>query len=401
MRAIYNGFSMGKARLPFPSRGKNTSNPKSFWLVKIIIDSLKYLKSEFFSFLLFLSSYTKDKVMFFSNIFEKNKNTVVKSILIKRGKRNRFFLHVSAMAVLSFGVLISPFITQQNPFSEDEDLLSFAQDITSEQQNLAPQDVFQTQLSEKPRSEIVSYTVQKGDTLSGIATKFGVSEDTLRWRNSLRNDAITVGDTLEILPVTGVAHKVISGDTIYSISKKYSTNPQGIVDFPFNDFADPQTFSLVVGQTVIVPEGVQPQAQPTYIARRAFTPTGPIVVSGSGFAWPVRGTMNQYYSWYHRAVDIGAPLGTPIVAAQSGTISYAISGGWNYGYGTHVIISGANGYQTLYAHMSGLNVSSGQSVVAGSTVVGWVGLTGRTTGAHLHFEVRSGSGLLNPLSFLH
>jgi murein DD-endopeptidase MepM/ murein hydrolase activator NlpD len=111
--------------------------------------------------------------------------------------------------------------------------------------------------------------------------------------------------------------------------------------------------------------------------------------------------MNQYYSWYHRAVDLGAPVGTPIVAAHSGTVSEAIAGGWNYGYGTHVIISGDNGYQTLYAHMSALGVSSGQRVVAGSTIVGWVGMTGRTTGPHLHFEIRSGGGFLNPLSFLH
>ena len=381
--------------------GKNAPQKKPFSrYVKPLFENLKYLKSEFASFLLFLSSYSKEKIMFFSNIFEKNKNNVVKSILIKRGKRNRFFLHVSAMAVLSLGVLISPLITSENPFSENENLLSFAQDISTEQQNLAPQDVFQTQLSDKPRSEIITYTVQKGDTLSGIAGKFGVSEDTLKWQNSLRGDSITVGDTLEVLPVTGVAHKVTSGDTIYSIAKKYNSNPQAIVDFPFNDFADPQTFSLVVGQTVIVPEGVQPQAQPTYIARRTFIPTGPVVVSGAGFTWPVRGTMNQYYSWYHKAIDIGSPVGTPVVAAQSGTVSYAIAGGWNYGYGTHVIISGDNGYQTLYAHMSGLNVSAGQNVVAGSTVVGWVGLTGRTTGAHLHFEVRSGGGLLNPLGFL-
>jgi len=368
---------------------------------KAVVEALIYLKSEFGSFLLFLSSYTKDKVMFFSNIFEKNKNTVVKTILIKRGKRNRFFLHVSAMAVLSFGVLISPLITEQNPFSKNQNLLSFAQDIATQKQSLAPQDVFQTQLSEKPRSEIVNYTVQKGDTLSGIAKKFGVSEDTIKWQNDLTDDSITVGDSLQILPVTGIAHKVTSGDTIYTIAKKYSSNPQAIVDFPFNDFADPQTFSLVVGQTIIVPDGVQPQAAPVYIARRGPTTTSPRAVSGAGFSWPVQGTMNQYYSWYHRAVDLGAPLGTPVVAAQSGTVSEAIAGGWNYGYGTHVIISGDNGYQTLYAHMSSLNVSSGQKVTAGSTVVGWVGLTGRTTGPHLHFEVRSGGNFYDPLSFLH
>lgn len=390
MRRVNSGFAMGK--IPRFSENKT---------IKAVAEAVSYLKSEFGSFLLFLSSYTKDKVMFFSNIFEKNKNTIVKTILIKRGKRNRFFLHVSAMAVLSLGVLISPLITEQNPFSKDQNLLSFAQDITDQKQSLAPQDVFQTQLSEKPRSEVVHYTVQKGDTLSGIAKKFGISEDTIKWQNDLTGDDITVGDTLEILPVTGIAHKVASGDTIYTIAKKYSSNPQAIVDFPFNDFADPQTFSLVVGQTIIVPDGVQPQAAPVYIARRGPTTTSPRAVSGAGFSWPVQGTMNQYYSWYHRAVDLGAPLGTPVVAAQSGTVSEAIAGGWNYGYGTHVIISGDNGYQTLYAHMSSLNVSSGQKVTAGSTVVGWVGMTGRTTGPHLHFEVRSGGNFYDPLSFLH
>lgn len=370
-------------------------------VLKETANNIRYLKSEFSSFLFFLSSYTKDKVMFFSNIFEKNKNTVVKSILIKRGKRNRFFLHVSAMAVLSLGVLISPLITEQNPFSKNQNLLSFAQDISTEKQSLAPQDVFQTQLSDKPRSEIVSYTVQKGDTLSGIAKKFSVSEDTIRWQNDLTNDDITVGDTLQILPVTGIAHKVTSGETIYTIAKKYSSNPQAIVDFPFNDFADPQTFSLVVGQTLIVPDGVQPQAAPIYIARKTFTPSGPVVITGAGFTWPIHGTMNQYFSWYHKAIDIGAPLGTPVLAAHTGTVSEAISGGWNYGYGTHVIISGDNGYQTMYAHMSSLNVSSGEHVTAGATVIGWVGLTGRTTGPHLHFEIRSGSNFYDPLSFLH
>lgn len=370
-----------------------------FTFLKNIASSLFYLKNEIRSFLLFLSSYTIDKVMFFSNIFEKNKNTVVKSVLIKRGKRNRFFLHVSAMAVLSIGVLISPFITQSNPFSENKNLLSFAQGIAGEQKSLEPQDVFQTQTSDKPRSEIVTYTVQKGDTITGIAKKFGISEDTIKWQNDLKSDYISIGDSLEILSVSGIAHKVLSGDTVYTIAKKYSANSQAIVDFPFNDFADPQTFSLVTGQIIIVPDGVQPQAQPTYIARRTFIPSGPVVISGAGFTWPARGTMNQYYSWYHKGIDVGAPIGTPVIAAQSGVVSGAYSGGWNGGYGVHVIIAGDNGYQTLYSHMSAVNVSAGQSVAVGS-VVGWVGMTGRTTGPHLHFEIRSGGGFQDPLSFL-
>ena len=376
----------------------------SFVVAKKYISAINqahiFLKKEFASFLIFLSTYLKDKIMFFSTKFEKNKNVVVKSVLIKRGKRNRFFLHVSAMAVLSIGVLISPFITESSPFTHQENLLTFAQELSEENQSLAPNDVFETQLSDKPRAEIIEYTVQKGDTVSGIAKRFGISDDTIRWENGLRGDNITVGDTLKILPVTGIAHKVSSGDTIYTIAKKYDSNAQAIVDFPFNDFADPQTFSLVTGQTVIVPDGVKPEVQPTYIRRQPFIATGPTVVSGAGFTWPVRGSLNQYFAWYHRAIDIGAPVGTPIVSAQSGVVSQVYVGGWNGGYGTHVIISGDNGYSTLYAHMSGVNVSPGQKVSAGSSLVGWVGLTGRTTGAHLHFEIRGSGGLYNPLSFL-
>lgn len=384
----------------YNSAGRNSKGTGLFQKIKPLKENLSNLSIEFKSFIVFLYTYSKEKIMFFSNIFEDNKNTVVKSVLIKRGKRNRFFLHVSAMAVLAIGVLISPFITQTNPFSDDQSLLSFAQGISEEEKSLEPADVFQTQASEKPRSEIIKYTVQKGDTIAGIGKKFGISEETIKWQNDLRGDTIAVGDVLEILPVTGVSIKVASGDTVYTIAKKYSANAQAIVDFPFNDFADPQTFSLVVGQTLIVPDGVEPQAAPTYIARRTYIPSGPVVITGGGFTWPIRGTMNQYYSWYHKAIDVGAPIGTPIVAAHTGVVTESISGGWNYGYGTHIIVSGDNGYQTLYAHMSSLNVSAGSRVSAGATVVGWVGMTGRTTGPHLHFEVRSGGTFYDPLSFL-
>jgi murein DD-endopeptidase MepM/ murein hydrolase activator NlpD len=378
----------------FPSLG-------TISLFKNLSTSIAYLKKEIPSFLLFLYSYFRDKTFVFSNTFEKNKKSIVKSVLIKRGKRNRFFLHVSAMALLFLGVLISPFITDSNPFSNNTNMLTFAQSLSSDQQSLAPQDVFETELSEKPRSEIITYKVQKGDTLSSIAKKYGISEDTIRWQNNLKSDSITVGDALQILPVTGVAYKVQAGDTIYTIAKKFGINAQGIVDFPFNDFADPQTFSLVTGQTLIVPNGVQPSAQSNYSAPTNYTPPpGPVVITGGGFTWPVHGTMNQYFSWYHKAVDLGAPIGTPVQAAQSGVVEKAISGGWNDGYGTHVIISGDNGYQTLYAHMRNLNVTTGQRVSAGD-VIGWVGVTGRTTGPHLHFEIRSGSNFYDPLSFLH
>jgi murein DD-endopeptidase MepM/ murein hydrolase activator NlpD len=360
----------------------------------------EFLLFEAKAFISFIKIYGKDKAFIFSDTFENNKNTVVKNVLIKRGKRNRMFLHVSALAVLTAGVVLSPFISDSSLFGGNTNISTFAQGAQEGEQSLISEDVFQTQASEKPRDKIITYVVQKGDTISTIAKKFGISIDTIKWENNLKSDTITVGDSLLIMPVTGMSHKVARGDTVYTIAKKYSANAQAIVDYPFNDFANPQTFSLVEGQILIVPDGVKPEEAPRYI-RQTFIASGPVVITGGGFTWPVRGTLNQGYAWYHKGIDIGASVGVPVVAAQSGVAAEVYTGGWNSGYGTHVIVSGDNGYSTLYAHMSAVNVSPGQRVVAGSTVLGWVGMTGRTTGPHLHFEVRGGgAGFLSPLSVL-
>ncbi len=356
------------------------------------------LFKELTSFFKFLHIYLKDKVLIFSEGFEGGKGVLVHSVLIKRGKRNRMFLHISAMAVLTLGVVISPFISDVNLFGQNSNL-SFAQSADNSESSITTEDVFNTQASEKPRASIINYTVQKGDTIGTVAKKFGISVDTIKWQNNLTSDTISVGDNLEILPVTGIAHKVAHGDTVYTIAKKYGANAQAIVDFPFNDFANPQTFSLVDGEILIVPDGVKPEEAPRYV-RPQYIATGPVNVTATGFTWPIHGTINQEFSWYHKAVDLGAPIGTPIAAAQNGVVASAFSSGWNDGYGIHVIIAGDNGYQTLYAHMMALNVSAGDRVVAGKTIVGWVGLTGRTTGPHLHFEIRSGGNFYNPLSIL-
>lgn len=358
--------------------------------------ALAALFSEVVEFVRFFSEYSHKKVFLFMDLFEGGKNQMVKGVLIRRGRGSRMFLHTAAMSLLMFAALISPFISSAL-LESDENLQANAFDGTY----VIAEDVFETTASKKPRDEIISYTVQKGDTVSTVAQRFGVSEDTVRWANDISGDNIRVGEAIDILPVTGVAHKVKAGDTVYTIADKYDANPQAIVDFPFNDFANPQTFSLVVGQYVIVPDGVPPQVPAAAPARRQqYVATGPVQVGAGGFSWPIHGTLNQYFAWYHPGIDIGAGVGTPIVAATSGTVAAVYTSGWNGGYGTHVIISGDNGYTTLYAHMSGVNVSSGQRVSAGSTVVGWVGMTGRTTGPHLHFEVRGGAGSVNPLGVL-
>lgn len=361
--------------------------------------TLRFLMVELKSFFRFFKIYITDKLIFASKAFEDRKNLVVKNILIKRGKRNRLFLHVSIMTILTLGVLISPFISESTLFGKQNELLSFAK-ASPTSLTVSQDSVFQTQNS-NVRDKIITYTVQKGDTISSIANKFDISEDTIRWQNGLTGDEIGIGDTLEILPVTGIAHKVSEGDTVYTIAKKYGVNAQAVAVYPFNDFANPQTFSLVTGQIIIVPEGVKPEEQdkPQYI-KRTFIASGPAVVTATGFTWPVRGPVNQGFFWYHPGTDIGGNVGTPVYSAQSGVVAEVWAGGWNFGYGTHVVISGDNGYSTLYAHMSGVNVSVGDRVNAGGTVVGWIGMTGRTTGAHLHFEIRSSGGNLNPLGFM-
>lgn len=348
-------------------------------------------------FIVFLQSYLREKILIVLSFIENTKNIIVKTVLIKRGRRNRIFLHLSAMIILTFGLVVSPFISDSNLFSGNK-MLSFAQ-VANKEDSIASADVFQTEESVKPRDKTVNYTVQKGDTISTIAKRFGISEDTVRWANSLKSDNIVVGDNLQILPVTGISHKVERGESVYSIAKKYATNPQEIVDFPFNDFANPQTFSLIEGQMLVVPNGVKPQEKPTYI-RPVYIATGPVVVTTGGFTWPIRGSISQFYSWYHKGIDITSPMGTSIVSAQNGTVSEVYNSGWNWGYGIYLVIAGDNGYSTLYSHMSGVNVNVGDKVAAGNTVIGWVGLTGRTTGPHLHLEVRSAAGTINPLSVL-
>jgi murein DD-endopeptidase MepM/ murein hydrolase activator NlpD len=196
-------------------------------------------------------------------------------------------------------------------------------------------------------------------------------------------------------------HKVKKGETVYSIAKKYEANPQGMVDYPFNSFTNDETFALAVGQSLMVPDGVMPKAVPvsprTSLAR-TLTPDAGAVSATGRFVWPAAGGISQGYRWYHRAIDIANKGGGPILAADGGRVTVV---GWpdGGGYGNRVVIDHGNGYSTLYAHLSKVSVASGQSVNAGD-VVGMMGSTGRSTGVHLHFEIRANGALQNPLNYL-
>ena len=310
---------------------------------------------ELFSFLSFLVFFFKKKILSASLVFEDNKNSLVKLFMIKRGRYSRSFLHLAIMGILGIGVLLAPFLASTYPVFSNSSSVSALESSSQPQSIIVGEDILRTDISQKPRDKIITYRVEKGDTISTIAQKFGISQETIKWANNLTGDNITVGDELKVLPVTGIAHKVEKGESVYTIAKKFDTNPQKIVDFPFNDFANPETFSLVEGQILIVPDGIKPSEKPS-IRREVYLVQGPVSISSAGFTWPVQGYISQFASWYHTAIDIVSPIGTPIVAAQSGTVSRVIVGTWDGGYGNNVYISDGSGTETHYTHMSTISV---------------------------------------------
>jgi len=254
----------------------------------------------------------------------------------------------------------------------------------------------QTQISQKPRDKVESYTVKNGDTLASIAATFGISVDTIKWENNLESDSLSVGDVLKIPPVTGMVITVSEGDTVQSIAKKYRTDSQKIVNYPFNDFADLDTFALSVGQTLVVPDGVQPEAPAIAVAPMVFI-SQPL---GTGnLLWPTNGIITQCPIWYHMAFDIANPSEPGVMAADDGVIA-AVPPFDRYGYGNHILVDHGGGFETLYAHLSEIYVKVGDHVSKGQ-VIGRMGSTGRSTGPHLHFETRINNVLVSPTRYFH
>jgi len=222
------------------------------------------------------------------------------------------------------------------------------------------------------------------------------------WANGLDTPKTKIreGQTLKIPPVDGIVHKVKKGETVYSVAKEYQTNPQGVVDYPFNTFVDDEKFTLAVGQTLMIPDGVmradEPELNPTMLAKQ-LTPDAGAVSGTGGFVWPTAGVISQGYKWYHKAIDIANSVGTPVLAADSGKV---VAAAWDSsGYGNKVMIDHGNGYVTLYGHNSRIDVVIGQTVRRGDQVA-LMGSTGRSTGSHLHFEIRAAGALQSPLNFL-
>ncbi|HEY0444697.1 MAG TPA: M23 family metallopeptidase, partial [Candidatus Limnocylindrales bacterium] len=265
------------------------------------------------------------------------------------------------------------------------------------------------------RALLKSYQVKAGDTLTGIANRFGVSMMTIWWANNLKSKTdFKVGQTLTIPPVDGIVYTAAEGDTLESVGKTYDVDPDTI--YKMNGLEDRL---LVVGQTLVLPGAVGTAVAPKPPVTRPHTKP-PVVVppstggggtvhepsqyTGGPMLWPVIGGGNyisQYFHNGHYAIDIAADYGSKVVAAASGTVTFA---GWkDNGGGWQVWISHGSNLYTTYNHMSALTVGRGQTVARGQQV-GRIGATGNATGPHLHFEVWrgqiwSGGTRVNPLIY--
>lgn len=338
--------------------------------------------------------------------FESVKDVVVDLLYKKRGKYSRPFLHAGMMGLLFIGVTFGPYILKQVDAGESApDVLpsGVLTSITDYGQGMTTQQG--KEVAEFRGGEVIEHMVKEGETVSSIANLYNLKESTILWLNGLseKKPIIKVGQTIKILPTDGVLHKVKRGETIYSIAKKYgldAAQAQGIVNYPFNTFVNDETFALAVGQDLVVPDGVMPKNDqlPASAIARVLTPNAGAVSATGAFVWPTSGVITQRYKFYHKAVDIANHGGGNILAADAGKIVVA---GWidNSGYGNRIMIDHGNGYVTLYAHLSLIQVQVGQSVKRGD-IIGQMGSTGRSTGTHLHFEVRRGGVLDDPLGYL-
>jgi len=267
----------------------------------------------------------------------------------------------------------------------------------------------------------LSYTVEPGDSLAGIALRFGIDVPTLVSSNDLDDpDLLPTGWKLKVLPVPGVLYRVAEGDTLNRISARYDVAIRDILranDLESSELIAPGQELVLPGARPFVaraaaPEAAEPVAgaapaaepAPAAAAQRATPQLASLPVAREAFLWPARGPITTYFGevgWTsprgHAGVDISAPWGAPVVAAAGGRVLLATRAGG--GYGIEIILDHGDGLRTVYGHLSELDVQTGEAISRGQ-LIGLVGSTGFSTGPHLHFEVRRNGELRDPLSLL-
>jgi LysM repeat protein len=279
---------------------------------------------------------------------------------------------------------------------------------------------FETVIPPRDRTEVLTYTVQTGDTLFSIADEFGLKPTTLLWGNfEVLNDNphfLKPDQVLNILPTDGVYYQWKSGDTVQGVAQEFKVDNQAILSYSGNpvDLTESisGTFGLHEGNWVIVPGGSRPikdwgppvitrtnAAAARYYGEGACGAITTGAVGSGTFVWPTTDhSISGYnYSDIHPAIDIAGQTGNPVYAADTGVVVFA---GWsNYGYGLLIVIDHGNGFQTAYAHLSNIGVACGQSVFQGG-YIGLLGNTGNSSGSHLHFEIIFNGAKPNPLNYV-
>ncbi|HDD55579.1 MAG TPA: LysM peptidoglycan-binding domain-containing protein [Chloroflexi bacterium] len=322
-----------------------------------------------------------------------------------------------------FGLQTSEDEEGENPPAQGEILAmpSFVIDRSTLNRGIHRAAVIHTIIPTRARVEVITYTVEYGDSLFAIAENFGLKPETILWGNfeTLADNPhmLQPDQKLNILPVNGTYHKWREGESLYKVAEYYGVDPLDIVQYPGNhldiyDF-DLDNPSFENGQMLIVPGGERelvdygPPAitrdNPAIAATYGPGHCGTIYTGSVGvgiFLWP---TTERWLSGYpynppiHPAIDIAGSLGNPVWASDNGVVVYS---GWsNYGYGNLVVIDHGGGWQTLYAHLNTINVGCGQSVNQGE-LIGGLGTTGRSSGPHLHFEMIYMGVKVNPWDFL-
>jgi len=211
----------------------------------------------------------------------------------------------------------------------------------------------------------------------------------------LTSNTLKLGQTLIILPVSGTIHTIAKGDTLKSIAKKYKADQDEIAQFNNID----SSTTLAVGETIVIPDGEGSMSVSGKTTTKSSSKTSNPYRGGSGptyngyYIRPVIGGIRTQGIHGYNGVDIGIPTGSALLAAAAGEVIVARSSGYNGGYGKYIVISHPNGTQTLYGHMSEVYVTPGQTVYQGQ-VIGLTGNTGKSTGPHLHFEVRGAHNFL-------
>jgi murein DD-endopeptidase MepM/ murein hydrolase activator NlpD len=299
---------------------------------------------------------------------------------------------------------------------------SFVVDQVSFQYGIQRVALIHTSIPTRARVDVLVYTVEQGDSLFAIAETFGLKPETILWGNfdTLADNPHTLqpGQELNILPINGTYHEWREGESLIKVAEYYGVDPLEIIQWPGNKI-DIYDFDLdnpvfEVGQKLIVPGGARelvdygPPAitrdNPAIAATYGPGHCGTIYQGSVGvgvFLWPTteRWISGNDYSpgANHPAIDIAGNVGNQVWASDNGVIVYA---GWsNYGYGNLIVIDHGNGWQTLYAHMNSINVGCGQSV-GQRQVIGGLGNTGNSSGAHLHFEIIYLGTKVNPWNFL-